>query len=116
MRPFPDVDGDKWIVSNFGGTHPLWAPDGRAIYFLQPGLVPSMMRAEIATRQSRLEVGQIREVMPWPYYADPFSRPYELSGDGRRFLALKEVDVPRSVPRIIVVQNWLSEIDARVSP
>ena len=32
VQPFPDMDG-KWQVSVEGGREPVWAPDGRELFF-----------------------------------------------------------------------------------
>ena len=34
VRPFPDVDAGMWQVSTAGGVRPLWAPDGREVFYL----------------------------------------------------------------------------------
>ena len=33
VRPFPNVDGGQTLISTSGGTEPLWAPDGREIFY-----------------------------------------------------------------------------------
>lgn len=33
VHPFPDLTGGRWQVSAAGGTHPLWSPDGRELFF-----------------------------------------------------------------------------------
>ena len=33
VRPFPEVSKGKWPVSTSGGDNPLWAPDGKEIYY-----------------------------------------------------------------------------------
>jgi serine/threonine-protein kinase len=33
VRPFPNVQDGKWLVSTGGGGMPRWAPDGRTLYF-----------------------------------------------------------------------------------
>ncbi len=34
VQPFPNLDDGKWMVLVDGGTRPLWAPDGRELFFL----------------------------------------------------------------------------------
>ena len=34
VRPFPNVNAGKWQVSRDGGTRPVWAPDGRGLFYL----------------------------------------------------------------------------------
>ena len=40
VRPFPDVDAGKWQISSSGGGAPVWARDGRELFYLdQSGTV-----------------------------------------------------------------------------
>jgi serine/threonine-protein kinase len=34
VRPFPNVDGGRWQVSARGGTEPLWAHNGRELFYM----------------------------------------------------------------------------------
>jgi len=45
IRPFPDVESGKHQVSNGGGEAPLWARNGRELYYLGPN--DDMMAATI---------------------------------------------------------------------
>ena len=33
VRPFPNVDGGRWQISTTGGTKPLWAHNGRELFY-----------------------------------------------------------------------------------
>jgi hypothetical protein len=52
-------------------------------------------------------------------YAEPATafRSYDVSGDGKRFLMIKEVDEDKtSAPRgMIIVENWFEELKSRVA-
>ena len=37
VRPFPNVEDGQWLISRGGGARPLWAPDGRELFYLTPG-------------------------------------------------------------------------------
>ncbi len=37
VRPFPDVSGGKWQVSSGGGSAPLWAHNGRELFYVANG-------------------------------------------------------------------------------
>ncbi len=40
VRPFPNVEEGRWLVSRDGGTRPLWSRDGRELFYLgAPGRV-----------------------------------------------------------------------------
>ena len=34
VRPYPDVNSGKWQVSNEGGTRPLWARNGKELFYV----------------------------------------------------------------------------------
>ena len=34
VRPFPDVNGGKWQVSSGGGSAPVWAHNGRELFYV----------------------------------------------------------------------------------
>jgi WD40 repeat protein len=36
VRPFPGVDSGRWQVSTGGGLQPVWARDGRELFYLVP--------------------------------------------------------------------------------
>jgi hypothetical protein len=40
-------------------------------------------------------------------------RPYDVSGNGERFLVVQRVDAARPQQSIVVVQNWLAEFEHR---
>jgi hypothetical protein len=49
------------------------------------------------------------------YGATAFVRPYDVTADGKRFLMVKQRDrAPVFVSHVILVQNWLEELKARV--
>src|SRR5690606_31462835 len=37
VRPFPDVNGGKWQASSGGGSAPLWAHNGRELFYASGG-------------------------------------------------------------------------------
>ncbi len=37
VRPFPNVDEGHWQITRDGGSRPLWAPDGRELFYLRGG-------------------------------------------------------------------------------
>src|SRR5262245_24938420 len=36
VRPFPDVNGGRWLVSTGGGRMPLWSRNGRELFYMSP--------------------------------------------------------------------------------
>jgi eukaryotic-like serine/threonine-protein kinase len=116
VRPYPNVNGGRWLVSAGGGFQPLWSPDGREIFYRD--LTGALIQVEIergsgwaaATPTKLFGAGQY-----YFGYGESTGRTYDVSRDGRRFLMIKDVAPdPSSAPTILVVQNWLEELKARV--
>ena len=61
VRPFPDADSELHRVSTDGGTSPLWAPDGRELFYVNDGrllAVPvQMWRSTTITRFQLCSLG-----------------------------------------------------------
>jgi len=114
VRPFPQVDSGQWLVSTNGGSRPLWARDGRELFYLSED--GTLMNVPVE-QASAWRAGTPRQVLQTAYFpaaALGFNyRPYDISPDGTRFLMIKQL--PETEPRagqrgIIVVTNWLDEL------
>jgi eukaryotic-like serine/threonine-protein kinase len=112
VRPFPDVNSNLWLVSTAGGTEPVWARDGRELFYRSPR--GAVMRVPISAGTS-LKAGPPTRLFETPSYVFEArgQRSYDVAPDGKRFVMLKNTDPsgPRATPpRIIVVQNWFEEL------
>ena len=107
---FLTSDGGRWQVSTGGGTHPVWARNGRELFYRSgdtlmavPVQTGSGFAAGNPTRCSR-------SILSWA----PGGRSYDVSPDGQRFLMIKAAPVAgaqRVAARsIIVVENWFEEL------
>ena len=120
VRPFPNVDDDRVQVSNAGGRRPLWSRDGRELFYLEPpagGGPPRLMSAAVQVSEI-FGVDARTPVMDWPY-VQPLNlftgRTYDVSLDGQRFLAVKDIETnDGESPSIVVVQNWFTELERLV--
>jgi serine/threonine-protein kinase len=122
VRPFPNVDDGKWLISTQGGEWPVWAPDGRELYYVRAGDQVQMMAVTVETEPT-FAVGNPEVLFEAPYYVIG-NRPYDISPDGKRFLMIKDetkapegdevVETP-PITELIVVDNWLEEIK-RLAP
>jgi eukaryotic-like serine/threonine-protein kinase len=99
--------GGTWQVSTAGGTYPKWSPDGRELYFINPG--GELMAAPIAVAGASLTPGTPVMLFQMGQGGGPDSpqRPqYDVAPDGR-LLVNTVVDSERErVPPITLVQNW----------
>jgi len=113
VRPFPNVDDGRWLMSTQGGGYPMWAPDGRELYYVH-GQSPVQMMAVTVETEPTVAVGNPQVLFGAPYYVTS-GRPYDISPDGKRVLMINDetraeegdevVETP-SITELIVVDNW----------
>jgi serine/threonine-protein kinase len=114
VRPFPAVAGGQSQVSTAGGRRPLWARDGRELFYQAPAIGPTstLMRVPVEARGTVWSAGTPVALFQGRYFTGTQGRAYDVSPDGRRFLMIKEAgaDQGDAGPQIIVVQHWLEEL------
>jgi serine/threonine-protein kinase len=116
VRPFPNVDEDRVLVSNAGGEQPLWSRDGEELFYLEPGPPVRLMSVSIEAAATGFSFSTRTPILDWPYrFIGPPGRKYDVSLDGQQFLALRERGSGEATPQIIVVQNWFEEV-RRLAP
>ena len=97
IRSFPE-DGDRLLVSAAGGRKPVWAPDGKRIYFWEG---TRMMAATLAHDPVLRVVS--REVL----FDGRYEPDFDVSRDGMRFLMIQSEAGGVST---VVVPEWLTEL------
>jgi len=113
VRPFPNVEGGKWQVSAGGGTRPLWARDGRALFYFVPGR--GVLQVPIQPGTTTFIAGAPQTVVSGAgFETGNAGRQYDVSPDGRRFLMIKRApptgEGSAAPVQLVVVQNWLAEL------
>jgi serine/threonine-protein kinase len=106
VRPFPSVEGGLWQLSTSGGTHPVWAKNGRELFYLTAsGLVsiPIQPGASFGFGNPRVVVKDAADI----YWTSSVGRSYDVAPNGERFLMLKEES---QAAAIHVVTNWHTEL------
>jgi serine/threonine protein kinase len=119
VRPFPEVNKGRWQVSTKGGVSPLWAPNGRELFYFSEddGFVTAVA---VETGQA-FSAATPRKLFPRPPYlgggVTP-GTPWDIHPDGKRFLMIKQ---PGAAPtaagglrKISIVLNWVEELKQRV--
>jgi hypothetical protein len=119
VRPYPDANSGKWQVSTMGGARPLWARSGQELFYAAPD-DGALMRVAVERGQAwrtGTPAKLFDNTYAWVITANFFGRSYDISADGRRFLAIKPAAVdPANAPsNLIVVQNWFEELK-RLAP
>jgi serine/threonine-protein kinase len=119
VQPYPGP-GPRQQVSAKGGIGPAWSRDGRELFYTtgqtqggQP--TPTKMFAVPVTLRPTFTAGTPRQLFEGRYGATAGIRAYDVSADGRRFLMVQQKERPPvTSAEMILVQNWLEELKARV--
>jgi hypothetical protein len=110
VRPFPDVDKEKWPVSVSGGENPRWSPQGRELFYRSGDAV---MAVSIKTEPGFDVVGKPRVL-----FRGVFAVPWDISPDGKKFLMVKPAGMANSATeaggKINVILNWFEELKRSV--
>jgi len=98
------VAGSQWQVSTAGGFLPVWQPDGKELYYVNPA--GAMMAAPIRVVGTTLEPGAPTMLFPTRIVGGAVGqagRNYDVAPDGR-FLINTELD--SAAAPITLIQNW----------
>jgi serine/threonine-protein kinase len=111
VRPFPDVNGGKWQVSTEGGQQPLWAHNGRELFFfdVQRNIVAASVETEprfrVVERTVLFRLGT-------EYWDVGSGGTWDITADDERFLLARSVSSNEAVQtQIVLVQNWFEELE-----
>ncbi len=103
-----EATGGQWQVSTAGGVFPMWRPDGKELYYLDPA--GGMMAAPITVTGSTLEPGAPVVLFPTRIVGGGVDaqqgRQYDVAPDGR-FLINTELD--SAAAPITLLMNWNPE-------
>ena len=104
VRPFPQVDARRELISRSGGTAPMWNRDGtELVYVSEKGL----MKVPVAYGRggaASLFLGQPSLALEMTGLTN-----FDISPDGRTF-AIERVPIEKAAKEIHVVLNWFEEL------
>jgi serine/threonine-protein kinase len=117
VEPFPP-NGTKYQITTMGGVAPLWAPDGKQIFYLPiVGPPRQLLSVDVQTEPSfkfgnpaTLPIDKIAG------RAGGLIRPYDIAPDGKQFLViLSGSDAPEqsTQPQMRITLNWFEELRQR---
>jgi serine/threonine-protein kinase len=112
VRPFPDVQGGRWQVSNNSGVNPKWSNRGQELFYEGP---TGMMAAEFDTTPT-FRVGDLQELFALgpEFYGGLNYRTYDLMPDDR-FVIIRTQALPDAGEmKLVIVQNWFEELKAKM--
>jgi serine/threonine-protein kinase len=116
IRPFPNTNSGKSQASTDGGYAPLWAPNGRELYFVDAQrrmtAVPFAAGAppRLGERHVLFTLAENLYLQENDYYT-----PFDVSPDGQRFIMARQVQAAggRQQP-LVVTENWFTELHQRL--
>jgi len=114
VRPFPRVDEGRWEVSAAGGTRPVWARNGRELFYVD--LADTLISVPVQTSGTMFVAGRPVKLFETGSGASLTStRDFDVAPDGERFLMIKE-NVARNTtpPGMVVVERWFELLNARL--
>ncbi len=113
VRPFPNADAGRWQISNGGGTRPVWARNGRELFFYSNTALMTVATSSSGTTFSAGHVTKLFDTAP--YYFLNAGRTYDVAADGR-FLMIKTAQSPNSTASsFVVVEHWTEELKTRTA-
>ena len=116
VRPFPDVESGRWQVSTSGGAAPRWSHSGNEIFYgtVTGAIVATTVDTSSGFRVLRTQTLFTDNQIVGEGIANGW---YDLSTDDERFLMARPVSSGGNAkqPELIVIQNFLSEVQ-RLAP
>ena len=112
VRPFPDADSGRWLVSPDGGVEPVWAHSGRELFYRNGAneLVAVQVSAGSSFAWDRQDV----LFSMADYLTSSGSPMYDVSPDDQRFVMLRLGDEGAAGRETYVVTNWFEELRQRM--
>jgi serine/threonine-protein kinase len=123
VQPIPNLDDGRWQVSTAGGVKPVWAPDGRELFYVhQPRTLASnseLYAVPVSTTPVFNPGKPVKLFDMFNPLGQTNGRSYDISPDGTRFIMVKDpsADGPESADEsreIVFVLNWPEELKTRV--
>jgi eukaryotic-like serine/threonine-protein kinase len=107
VQPYPGPGG-RWLVSEGGGSDPVWSRDPRQLsYRAGDALVSVQVRVA-----PEFEVVSQRRMMERRFDTSDIERSFDLAGDTRR-IVFAQLDLPDPESRFHVVVDWFRELRQR---
>jgi Tol biopolymer transport system component len=106
VRPFPNSEANRWIVSAGGGTEPRWSPTGTELFYVSEDNVLMSVPVTLGdqfTHQAPRALFSVRS-----YAREGNGRAYDVMPDGKQFVMLR--GSPAEFGALVLVENWVAEL------
>ena len=113
VRPFPDVDAGRWQVSSGGGITPVWAHNGRELFFADPGS-RELKAVAFTTTPTSFQASRpttLFEIPPGVIFTRFGNQDvFDVARDDERFLMMRIHGWAPSASSTILVQGFVEEV------
>src|SRR5262249_45913581 len=105
-------------ISNGGGERPMWAPNGREIFYLDANGFLTSVPVETSPALRPLRPKKLFKTKYFNFASGMNGRTYDVTRDGQRFLMIKELSAGPTPPalNVVVMLNLAEALDARLGP
>jgi dipeptidyl aminopeptidase/acylaminoacyl peptidase len=115
VRPFPDADGGKWQVSSGGGSAPVWAHNGRELFYVGGG----SMKVVTIHPGPPFSAEPPRVLFAIPdrvRVGSPVRGTFAITPDDQRLLMVRDNswEDMAGTPTMVVVENFFEELRAKL--
>ena len=115
VRPFPNTDAGKKQVSSGGGVAPLWSRDGKELFYLSRSR--EMMAARVTPGvmidvSAPVALFRVRDALLGA--ESDWYTPWDVARDGRFIMARLVSGGTYEVGAVVVVENWIAELEAKM--
>ena len=111
VRPFPDADSGRWLVSPDGGVEPVWAHSGRELFYRNGA--NELVAVQVSAGSSFAWDSQVVLFSMDDYLPSNGAPMYDVSPDDQRFVMLRIGVGLGSDSELILVENWAEELRER---
>ena len=113
VRPFPQADRARWQVSTAGGAAPVWAHNGRELFYTSR--TDSLVAVEVSGTPD-FHAGAQQALFPLTgFQLTPFHQGYAVTPDDRAFIMLQSTAASGGQGSYLrVVLNWYQELEAKM--
>ncbi len=113
VRPFPDADSGRWLVSPDGGVEPVWAHSGQELFYRNGA--NELVAVQVSVGSSFAWDQQVVLFSMADYLLGSGHPMYDVSPDDQRFVMLRIGDEERAAAsELILVTNWFEELRQRM--
>jgi len=110
VRPFPNTDDGRWLVSSNGGIEPIWSQDGTELWYRT--IAGDVLSARIELTEEFL-LGERRRLFRLAgALANDDHRYWAAQADGQRFMMILPLNTGTATggSDLVLVENWFTTI------